>query len=101
MTATQQFIEDAIKGGWRSDIPEHQHQSFIDGTQGDIRFMLLDPLAWQAVGKTRGWVPECKCGKEHPGDYFMTHGQWRANLREFTDHLADDKTIEEALALLD
>ncbi len=101
MTVTQRFIEDAIKGGWDEDACTEWHgcKAGVMHNIDDLAF--LDPLAWQAVGKTRGWVPECKCGKEHPGDYFMTHGQWRANLREFTDHLADDKTIEEALALLD
>lgn len=92
MTATKQFIQDAIAGGWRTEIPQHQHQSFIDGTQGDIRFMVIDPLAWQAVGKTRGW------SKHLNGS--LPDNVWKDYLHRFIDYLADGKSIEEALEII-
>lgn len=68
MTATKQFIEDAIKGGWGSHLDkewrvsagyvEHMQIYWSKGVWERViavSTVLLDPLAWQAVGKTRGW----------------------------------------------
>lgn len=112
MTSTQKFIEDAIKGGW----------SFRSGskylldkcTTGDIIFrlkgsanrfecpiqkILLDPLTWQAVGKTRGWEPysphDVTAGEQ---EYI---GEWLEFQHTFIDHLADGKTIDEALQTIE
>lgn len=98
MTATQQFIEDAIKGGWLS-----VNKPFIDKSETNwvtVGFdsvtdnvimwhheILLDPLAWQAVGKTRGWE-------------LVEGNNWRWKLKwtSFFNHLADGKAIEKALS---
>ena len=49
------FIEKAIEGGYRY---KNQNLSdwkpFING-ENLIPEILLDPKAWEAVGKTRGW----------------------------------------------
>jgi hypothetical protein len=99
MTATQQFIEDAIKGGWRPITVATETTVFADGDKYIIRFddscALLDPLAWQAVGKTRGWDeedPECERICQLEGNCHIKN--WHA----FIDRLADGKTIEEALS---
>ena len=120
MTATAQFIEDAIAGGWRwkyypLEAPEfelcnansegvvatwkHNGSSFFI----DIDSAVLDPLAWQAVGKTRGWKEAgIYSSNTHRGikDGCWRDHQWKISLHRFLDHLADGKTIEEALALL-
>jgi hypothetical protein len=133
MTPTQQFIEDAIAGGWSEGYailhdqkPQYgdvvvQHEATVNSIEWHIEMILLDPLAWQAVAKTRGEIqaiPEghCElCGEPMPeGEtMFRYHGysipcpkpplkgwDWRDKLHRFIDHLADGKTIDEALASL-
>ena len=118
MKATKQFIEDAIEGGW-NPRPEkatpkiimldkdEQDEVFIifntefrekgnaNGRTWTMRVeqILLDPLAWQAVGKTRGWV-------ETRGDSYgvpVKKQHWRRQWIFFIDNLADGLSIEEAL----
>lgn len=85
-SATHQFIEDAKAGGWKT----------TNAVPYDDRFeILLDPLAWQAVGKTRGW--KCPEG-EHKAE--LCGFRWRYEWHRFIDHLADGKSIEEALAAI-
>ena len=89
MTHTKQFIEDAVAGGWLH----------INNYDGDWKTeqILLDPTAWQAVGKTRGWVVSFP----NEEDVFSSPlKEWRYRWHSFIDHLADGKTIEEALAAI-
>jgi len=51
----EQIIKKAIEGGYASDRPEYARQHLITGFEGDFRFMVLDPLFWQALGKACGW----------------------------------------------
>ena len=44
MTATEQFIKDAVEGGFELDDND------------TVATALLMPETWQAVGKTRGWL---------------------------------------------
>lgn len=53
MTTTQQFIEDAIKGGWSEPNVHLYDDQYVH--HAHMCVALLDPLAWKAVGKTRGW----------------------------------------------
>lgn len=105
MTATQKFIEDAIKGGWGSHLGkkwriaagyiEHMQTYYGKGVWERviaISTALLDPLAWQAVGKTRGWVSYSEFALARNPE-----GTWRWQMHRFIDHLADGLTIEEAL----
>ena len=130
MTATTAFIEDAIKGGWKpredwdSDWSVYNnvfHYGVIGGNLRQdkwIEAILLDPLAWQAVGKTRGWNNQiciCNhCGVEVESQeitYEETHQEcnqllswpltWCYEWHLFIDHLADGKSIEEALSKTD
>lgn len=117
MTATQQFIEDAIKGGWRNLAPicfdvvamEPFIPDFIDGNQITLQVILLDPLAWIAVGKARGWDGKQNCNncgdpweKACWCDRYALHAvdRYRHYMHRFIDHLADGDTIEEALSKL-
>lgn len=108
MTATQQFIEDAIKGGcnskWTLDYEACHHipKAFEGFLIADTHRILLDPLAWQAVGKTRGWEGVFEYtyydsfGTATPFEY----PAWLHKKHRFIDKLADGKTIEEALSLI-
>lgn len=71
----QQFIEKAKLGGY---------SEYAD----DIRGMLLDSLAWKAVGKVEGW--------EANGDRYA----WLYFMHRMIDALADGKTISDFLATL-
>lgn len=64
MKETTLFIEDAIKGGWKDGNKIEQRSDGIalvrfkdDAVYARLSYadILLDPLAWKAVGKTRGW----------------------------------------------
>ena len=99
MTETKQFIEDAIEGGWRKGyyLDEYvmEHASFRtigdeDRDSESIGTILLDPLAWQAVGKTRGWYT-VKPPKGHREDNASTY------MFAFLEWIWEGKTIEEAL----
>lgn len=54
--------------------------------------ILLDPLAWQAVGKVEGW---------HRGSLDEAfHPTWKQNMHRMIDALAEGKTIEDYLKTL-
>lgn len=99
---TEQFIKDAIAGGWQVEgawpaRPEEGivYQDIIhwfDGVTNTLRVALLDPLAWQAVGKTRDWFPEGSMG-----DLTGENLSWFRRWHRFVDHLADGLSIEDAL----
>ena len=56
---TEDFIKDAIAGGWRFDKSVTENDDTVWLLSGDDfstkALMLLDPKSWQAVGKVRGW----------------------------------------------
>ena len=95
MTETQQFIEDAIAGGYAdhaycNEFDMHEsHSSYCHST------VLIDPLAWQAVGKTRGWTDDYE--KVFPDDSGYFREKWYNRWCMFISELGDSKTIEEAL----
>lgn len=119
----KQFIEKAIEGGWVPKYPPRLWQNGVaevrngffgacrvkfyrkDGTVGtkywhiaDTLAILLDPLAWQAVGKVEGWedVP-IRCGSCHT---YCNRNDWRTKMIEMTEYLIQGKTIEEFLKTL-
>lgn len=115
-THTQQFIEDAIAGGWKphpdaEDITAFSGQGiFFDRKGSNVRHdipnerMFLDPLAWQAVGKTRGWEGFCDIYGTNVEDYDATaigmysRVEWYQH--RFISLLWNGLTIEEALGKL-
>lgn len=103
MTPTQQFIEDAIAGGWNHNECDTTllELSFASGDVGEmpIGSILLDPLAWQAVGKTRATQRRWRRDIEvHPG--LPKQDAWLFHQHRFIDHLADGKSIDEALTTI-
>jgi hypothetical protein len=103
MNATETFISDAIKGGWRqSELPEWNAESesvSLHGSSDEVFLfvpeILLDPLAWQAVGKTRGYRKTHLEDKE--GNYDEC---WRCQMHCFIDLLIQGESLEEALTQL-
>jgi hypothetical protein len=107
MTSTQKFIEDALIGGYNKyrdytftsirHIPSRNLVDLVEDHVGGTAStcvayeeILLDPLAWQAVGKTKGW-----------GNSIRPSTMTRHLYIEFFRHLADGKTIEEALSAIE
>jgi len=118
MTATTKWIEDAIAGGWgekhdrfilhevnqeiefctyfkQGELDYHgeatevgQHKS---STRLSLGIALLDPLAWQAVGRTRGW--------EDSGMGMII--SWKREWHHFIDHLASGLSIEDSLKAIE
>lgn len=118
MTHTQTFIKLAIEGGWNA-ARCHDHISWVWSRGGEKESfskictfsIILDALAWQAVGKVKGWsggeigvcslcgqrkVADCNCAPEHS---FVIE-EWLYWQHQMLDLLADGKSIEEALGEL-
>lgn len=91
MTPTYQFIEDCLAGGYRKENPDFSAPQ-------SLALLLLDPLAWQAVGKTRRWPSNITAVED--GKSVVRMPQWQYNWHRFIDHLANGRTIEEALAAI-
>lgn len=112
---TQIWIEDAIKGGWRTSwhwdeenysedeiiesLSEYKDEWYTNyyGMVVNTNHPFLDPLAWQAVGKTRGWNSRTTFYTSFTKHNKENNEPWRLDMHIFIDHLADGKTIEEAL----
>lgn len=105
MSATKTFVEDALKGGWCEGYHLQNYGEF-----GDVLFVsgirskalvkseiLLSPVAWQAVGKARGWSTHntaCnKCGVPFNG--------WKGKMHGLIDALSEGKSIEDYLTSIE
>ena len=101
MNNTETFIDKAIKGGWK----EHFYFSHFNENEvalNDDRHsaennpnfyinlceILLDPKAWEAVGKMLGWATQ---------DDVSNKEDYRDKMHRFLDLLIEGETIEEAL----
>ena len=87
---SKDFIEKAIKGGWKQSLPK-----FVLNTTIDINNIFLDPLAWQAVGKVEGWRTR-KCEKE----ICIPCNDWKYAMHRMIDALAEGKSVEQFLQTL-
>ena len=129
MTNTQKFIELAIEGGWKCKAMEDKPFWKLTKTGGSmivwkekplvgnhksvpkekqlwpVERVLLNPLAWQAVGKMKGWgmvyricwnkdMKDCECEADS-----KTLEEWLAKQLIFVKKLRE-KSIEEALGEL-
>ena len=107
----KQFIEKAIKGGWRKEqkgtLKIHDIGCYwIDYEYEDkdgypilcdlsVEKILLDPLAWQAVGKVEGW----SANYSYDSTSIKIRG-WGDYMHQMINALAEGKTIEEFLKIL-
>lgn len=114
MTAKIRFIEDMVEGGymsidstliWEIEYDEYNeydavcYDPYIRKIFGSIEKILLDPKAWEAVGKVRGWEEPKEClidGVEsHCSDTYQNKA------RDFFQYVLDGKNIEEALQAIE
>ncbi len=110
---TQTFIELAIEGGWKPFLDDRVHKK-VAMDEGDewvvfttkvnvrrriVAQILLDPLAWQAVGKVKGWNAQFMIGEEVEGkkEIHDLSPEWLYWQHKLLDLIADGKSIEEAL----
>lgn len=108
----QEAIQKAIEGGWKNEVDRD-----FALYKGQPHFALLDPLFWQAVGKSLGWNDEhhlfesgevkdfpfeCGiCGQRfpermpRPKEDYCVENNWRMGWHRLIDHLASGKSIED------
>lgn len=114
MTPTQKIIKDAIAGGYQRGLIGFN--KIIEITCDDvivenpkietgrsfygIAWILLDPLAWQAVGKVRGWNNETAYTTLNHDNVPYGDGAEVIFWHRFIDHLADGDDINSALEKL-
>lgn len=118
----KQFIEKAIEGGWNPSQEKMKVRSISDfgiyfqipkkPEMGELlvrtEAVLLDPLAWQAVGEVKGWKRD-----EFEGEIKSFYGTenvqetirikwspWEYKMHRMIDALAEGKTIEKFLETL-
>ena len=89
---TKQFIEKAIEGGydWNVEIPPYHDQ---------LCEIILDPKAWEAVGKVEEWHQEIGMRTHHiqKGNGWEVLLDWQYHMHAMIDALIEGKTIEEYL----
>lgn len=97
----KEFVEKAMEGGYNTfggvilDSPRKAHQI-------PIQFYVLDPAAWEAVGKVEGWDKKCwiQCGVVNT--FMPAHesviSESALNMHRMIDALAEGHTIEQFLA---
>lgn len=90
---TKEFIEKAIEGGYSKVFIHPDGRIMFDDVccRDEI---LLDPLAWQAVGKVEGWPDK------NSGGFEGIMECWESRQIQFVIYLQNGKSLEEALSLI-
>lgn len=86
-------IEKAIEGGYEHDLISGLLSDFEKGIYANWNnycVLLLDPLFWQALGKSLGW-PKISAYPRESDNEFET---WKMTWLYFIDHLAEGKDPE-------
>ena len=83
----KQFIEKAEKGGYKKSDRENHLRTKFNISSIPYEVVLLDPLAWKAVGKVEGWG-------------YKTKGNWFDKMHQMIDALCEGKSIEEYIKTL-
>lgn len=122
----KQFIEKSVEGGWIPQRPylvlqfEKGAKLYADTVLAQmlIQEIVLDPLAWQAVGKVEGWAKcVCSCGNKEFKLFQRVEShcmectkcdevinrknpEWKFQMHRMIDALADGKTIESFIKTL-
>jgi hypothetical protein len=81
----KEFIEKAIEGGYKGKTNIGYDCWFND--------IILDPKAWEAVGKVEGWKGEIELDE-------YEYGHWTERMHEMIDHLIEGGTIDSYLKTL-
>lgn len=89
----EKAIQKAIEGGYVTGF-RYDKLADMDGIMRAGEILFLDPLFWQALGKSLGW------NKRVTEYYSFTDGKinndvWRIEWHRFIDHLAEGKSIND------
>ena len=108
----EKAIQKAIEGGWKykgnsktdETVREGHVKVYVNDSEDtklyiDSTLLLLDPLFWQALGKSLGWIDTTytqRTGKIYAGrPVNIVHRQdWLSNWHKMVDHLANGGDIE-------
>jgi hypothetical protein len=104
MTNTELAIQKAVEGGWGIYDDVHVHPDgdiylSIKGTNqfeyvGDVIF--LDPLFWQALGKTEGWKDrEYRMTTVGRGEKHVEQSRWKKEQHRLIDAIQQGRSIDE------
>lgn len=86
----EKAIKKAIEGGW----DDSRYKAFFsEGVRMWHESAFLDPLFWQALGKSMGWQTENKT-------HFPQGIGWQYYWHRFIDHLAEGKDADSFFANL-
>lgn len=108
---TKEFCQKAIEGGFRvagyedAEVTSNGLRiSYCDYI--DKATILLDPLAWQAVGKVEGWdenIPQVSDKELSLSEIVIKYKkmpEYAYNMHRMVDYLCDGGTIESFLETL-
>ncbi len=125
----KEFIEKAIEGGWDKVMLDGDSITKVDLESlwvtrrwGEIKYcavdtVLLDPKAWQAVGKVEGWGKlfckickgevklkdhafRCKCKNPQDNNKHLYKDIWQDRMKQMIPALIKGKTLEEFIKTL-
>lgn len=110
---TKEFIEKAIEGGYlskelaKTDYYVDSDGSIVNLTRHEDMFniseILLDPKAWEAVGKVEGWRNYIATMDKKTLNVRITDrnkSEWKYNMQQMIPALIEGKSIEEYLKTL-
>lgn len=100
----EEVLKLAIEGGYKQFNAPRKNYIEIDRA-------LLDPLFWQALGKSLGWKKKCSIKYEEGGVYLEKEAReyisktvnmdmWQYQMHRFIDHLASGKDADSFFSAL-
>lgn len=95
----KEFIEKAIEGGWNKYVGNMIRQEPRLWEQW-YETALLDPKAWEAVGKVEGWEVQPTHWKKDADGYELKPVGAHMRMVHMTPHLIDGGTIKSYLETL-
>ena len=87
------FIKKALKGGAYKGHEEHKYGVIKDGHLWEIHAIVLNPEAWEAVGKIEGWSQSIRWGGERTTD---AHRRAVLFMTKLFDGIGLEKALNEA-----
>lgn len=104
----QKFIETAIEGGWKPYFLEGQAIMKVGDRYAPALFsaIALDPKAWEAVGKVKGWVENDYmfifpfASKNKDCSIKFQGPEWQARMIMMTFQVSRGKTLESYIETL-
>lgn len=87
----EKYIKIAIENGY--SYPWKNEELFSE-SKGVQRYVCLDPLFWQSLGRGLGWKTACYKSLDTDGLEKDFQGAWVWYWHRFIDHLAEGKDIE-------